>query len=54
MSAKDLRRSFFALSDLTKGNVRLETVLEWGLDELEEWLEDALEWRREVNKAMSK
>jgi len=43
-----------ALLDLTRGGVRLHDALEMTLDELADWNEAALDFRRTLNKAMSK
>lgn len=40
--------------DLTRGGVRLPDALEMTLDELADWNEAALDYRRTLSKAMNK
>lgn len=42
------------LLELTKGNIPLDAILEMDLDDFDGWLEDAFEFRKEMNKAIER
>jgi hypothetical protein len=49
-----LRRAALALFDLTQGAIKLSDFYEMDLGELPDWLEDAVDFRKEVNKAQAR